>query len=327
MPALGLLVSAVVALLIALGWSGWTVKVLQSMKASAPGLFGPLFDALIGADAAIYNRLRSWTDPAIQPFSDFLGRVTAGVESLTQNPLAFAQATYGALWRAFNVAIPGAITTAEATAQGLFQTARGEAQTLFSKAEADLQQAGVTLQAGLLALQLWLQQLGAYAQQLFAQAEQDLAATASRVEAEIGQAVGQEAGRAQAEEARIAQGVTADLSQLVGEVQAGFRGLEAVVNQDVGDLDARVRAARDFMETEIAGFEKLAQDEIDKVLASGPWAGLVAQMGTGEALLKSDVQTLVMLGAAAIRKQLKDVDSIRARFAPEIEKAGKALVK
>lgn len=323
MPELALVIPALVALLIVLGWEGWTVKVLQAAKAHAPGLFGPLFDALISADSAIYNTLRAWADPAVRPFSDAVDSVAGALRELITNPLAFARSVSAALDRAFNVAIPGAVTEAinfaNAALNNLRAWAEGEVQGVQQVAAglaADLAGLGQRLDLALgqlLALILHTgSQVSAYALGLFTQAEQDFA-----------RGVAVEAERAQQAEAEVAAAVEAEAARAEAEVQAWAQAVRVEVGQIAHSLESDVLQARTDLGNELHGFEDTISKAVEDVINGSPLKLAEALGDAGKRALAADVEALVTVSAAEIRKQLRDVEALRARFGPQVTAAGR----
>lgn len=327
MPELGALVGAVIALLVVLGWQGWTVKVLQAMKASAPGLFGPLFDALIGADSAIYNRLRQWTDSALQPVTDLFVRLAAGVDSLIANPLRFAQAVYGALWRAFEVTIPTAVQAAHDYANALWQDAINRVVAVYNALEADLAAATALLRAGLAALLDDLRQIEQYAFALFSTVEAALGREVARVESEVVAEVGQEAARAEGVERQIVSAVSADLGQLVGEINGALRGVEAyavMVAQGVeGDLHRLVDAERAFA----LGVAQVEKQDFNDLRSGREWAILTDLEDVGGQLLTQALVDLVDMEKRALRSEIAAARELQTKLGPLVRGISAGLRK
>lgn len=321
MPALDVLLVGLVALLIVFTWQSWTVKVLQAMKAQAPGLFGPLFDALIGADNAIYNALRGWTDNAIQPFTDLVNRAIAAIEALTGGPLAFARAAYAAIQRLFTVEIPNAIQSAEATARQLLAGAEQAAQALFEAAQQGLTSLAAQLASLAQRADLGLAQLGDLVASNLHQALDyalDLAQRGAHYAASL---VGLEAERALAAEQALQDAAGAGVQSLESELGSEVARVESQLGALAHGLEAEVEQARRQLGAEIVNFEDLTKQRIAAVIESSPFVAALALSEAGKRALGADVETLVTLTAAEIRKQLGDAESLRARFGPEVRAA------
>lgn len=316
MPAIDALFVAVAAYLIVFAWALIFGRVLTAVRPHVPGLFSPLFDALAAADSAIYNTLRGWTDGAVQPFTALVGRVVATAESLTANPLDFARHAYAAIVRLFEVDIPWAISVAETDAALLFRQAEGAAEGLFRRLEQEL--AG--LAARLAGLGLEIQQVAeaalAHAYDLAHQAETYALGLAREVVGYAESLVGQEAGRAYAAEQAVLDTAKAEVAQVERDLGQAVAQVENDLGGAVQGLEDKLAQARAELEHDISGFESVVKAEIEAVLKSGPWGAAVAAYEGGEAALKADVETLVTLAAAEIRRQLGDVESLRAKYGP-----------
>lgn len=318
MPELAALATAAAALLIIFAWSLIFSRVLQAARGHVPGLFGPLFDALAAADTAIYNALRNWTDSAVQPLSTLFDRLVFGLDSLVFRPLDFARAVYALLVRLFEVTVPGAITTAEDRAYGLWQDAVGRIDGVYNAVEADLQQAGTTLRAGLSTLYSDLQQLGAYAQQLFAQAESDAQASLAAAESPINQLIGSESSRAREAEAALAGTLGSDLAQLVGEVNQALRGVEGYAGQlfEAAESDAQrlVNAERAFA----LGIGQVEKQDLQDLRDGKEWQLLTGLEEVGGAVVETGIADLVRLGRQAIRAEAGAAGELQSKLRPVI---------
>ena len=326
MPAFDVLLVALAALLITFAWSLIFGRVLQAIRGITPGLFVPLVDALISADTAVYNALRGWADPAIAPFTDLLSRVAGAIDQFITNPLAFARSVFAALERVFTVTIPAAIATAEGTARSLYDDVVNRISGAVAYVEGDLALARAAFQATFTSLLDDLGSVLSWAQAQVARLEGEIGSEVGRVEGEIGSAVGSEA-------ARIDGALEAARSDLLGDIRSVENyassiaaGLEGKLGQLGAGLESDLAQARADLEKDVAGFSDLVSKTVGEVIASGPWAAAVGLYEGGERALAADVETLVTLGAAEIRRQLGDVDSLRARYGPAVEAAAAKLV-
>lgn len=316
MPELGALAAAVAALLIIFAWSLIFSRALQALRPHVPGLFLPLFDALAGADAAVYNALRAWADSAVSPFTDLAGRAIAALDALSVNPLRFAQATYGALWRVFNVAIPGAIAQTEGTTRALWQDATGRIEGVYNAVEADLRDAGAAFRVGLSALYSDLHQVAAYAQQLFITAERDLAAGVARAESEAAAAVGQEVSRAEAVEAGIVGAVDADLVQLVGEANAALRGLQSYVGTVAQGIESNFHHLLDGERAFAVGLAEIEKQDLDALRSGREWQILTDLEEAGGQLLTQGLVDLLELERRALRSEIAAAREVQVKLGP-----------
>lgn len=326
MPALDVLLVALAALLITFAWSLIFGRVLQAVRGITPGLFVPLVDALISADTAVYNALRGWADPAIAPFTNLLGRAAGAIENLITNPLAFARATYAALERVFTVTIPAAITQAEGVANGLWQDAVNRISGAVAYVEGDLGVLRSAFQASFTSLLGDLGSVTSWAQAQFGRVESDIGRAAGQLEGEIGSAVGQEAARIDS----LVGTVRNDLLGDIASVENYASGIAAGLSSDLGRLSAGLESdlaqARADLEKDVAGFGDLVSKTVGEVIQSGPWAAAVGLYEGGERALAADVETLVTLGAAEIRRQIADAEALRIKYGPAIESALAKLV-
>lgn len=327
MPAIDALFVAVAALLVTFAWTLIFGRALQAAKGRVPGLFAPLFDALLAADTAIYNALRGWADVAVQPFSDLVGRVIAAADALVTSPLAFARATYDSLWRIWNVEIPGAVryaasaaaaagAQAEAFAQGLFQALQQASAGLAADLAGLGQRLDESVQAVLASLSAGLHQALDYAYSL----AQQVASYAAGL-------VALEASRAVQAEQQVAAEAGAEAARIEAEAQAWAAAVRVEVGQLAAGLSSDVARARAELEAELGNFQDVTQAAIAGVINSSPMKLAEALGEVGAAALAADVEALVTLSAAEIRRQLKDVEALRAKFAPQIAQAfGKVKV-
>lgn len=318
MPDLALVIPALAALLIILAWSLVFSRALQAIRPHVPGLFGPLFDALSAADNAIYNALRGWADAATGPFTDATDSVIAALGQLVDNPQAFARSVSDALGRAFNVAIPDAISLAQGYASGLVDDLKAWAQSQLANLEQGLAGAGAQLLALGQALERDFetavnyalsvgQQAVHYAEGLFNTAEQDLEAVAAQAGAALNAAETDLVNRIDAVAVAAAQDLRASETDLVNRIDAS-----AVAQAQL------VAEARNALDSEIKGFSAAADKAIADVIASPPVQAALATLGAGESMLAADVQTLVILSAKAIRDQLGNAEAIRAKYGPQV---------
>lgn len=320
MPDLALVVPALAALIVILAWSLVFSRTLAALRPHVPGIFQPLIDALASADNAIYNALRGWADPASQPFSEAINSVVAALQQLVQNPGAFARSVSASLTRLFTVTIPDAISTAEdyaaagltdlkAATEADLRALDGNLAGLFGQVAALGQLiAQAYAQATAYALDLG-RQAEAFAGSLFSQAETDLKAVEAQAAASLVEV-----------ETELVNEIDQVAVSAAQEIAAAEQAAINYADQVAVNAAQEVAAARADFAAALTISEEQVSQAIDSVLKSAPWAGLVAALGVGEAVIKSDVQTLVNAGLEELRKTLGDAESIRARLGPEIAK-------
>lgn len=318
MPELGALIVAVAALLIVFAWSQIFGRVLTALRGYVPGLFRPLFDALVGADAAVYNALRGWADGVTRPFSDLLNRASAGIDSLVQNPRRFARNTYTAIQRLFTVTIPGAISTAGALTWSLYHDTLARLQATYNAVEGDLASWRAAGEAALNFVRIELQQAEQATLSFFQQAERDIQIAARVVAQDAAQVIGQEVARAEQVEQSIVQGVNADFHRLLGEVNADLHGLEGYIatvahglEQDYHHLIAAEHAL-------IEGVADIDKQNFDHVIHSNPWQLLGELEKVGGEAIHAGIADLYELQRKAVRGEIELAEATREKLAPLI---------
>ena len=319
MPALDVFIVATAALLVTFAWSLIFGRTLAALRAYVPALFVPLVDALISADNAIYNALRGWADLAIQPFTDLIGRVIAGIDALVQNPLAFARNTYAAIERLFFVEIPFAIHAAELAAAALFAQAEQAAQALYGALQQQL--AGLASMAAGLAsdlqnlYQLVVNQALPLAHQAFDYALHLVQALWLQVTA----LVGLEAERAIAAEQAIFHTAEAELQALAGAEAQAVARFESELGSVASNLGSEVDQARQALQAEIVNLDDLLKKRIADAIAAYPNALLQRLGPQAKRALADDVEAIVVVSLAKIRELSRDVDKLRADYGPAVQ--------
>lgn len=325
MPELGALAAGIAALLVIFAWSLIFSRALQAVRPHVPGLFGPLFDAVQGADNAIYNALRKWADPAVQPLTDLFNRVIATADALIVNPLVFARAVYAATWRLFSVEIPFAITTAATNARILFDDATAQAQALSNGLRDRLGALEAAAQAALGALYSDLVSLQQWALGLFQAAERDLAATAQRLESEAAAAVQQEAIRAGQVEQAIVDGVNAEARQVIGEVQAFGDALVGFVDGRLVELAGEIRGGLQLEHDFAVQVGKAAEQGLSDLEAAVPWQLMDTLVKTGEGLAAVADEDALSAGLGFARSQIDAAGELAVKFGGLFKAAEDAL--
>lgn len=327
MPELGALAVGLAALLVIFAWSLIFSRALQAARPHVPGFFGPLFDALQSADTAVYNALRKWADPAVQPLTTLFNRATATAHALTSNPLAFAQAVYASLRRLYLVTVPAAITTALHRAQALYDEATAAARALYDHLGARLDALAEQTGRALAAIRSDLSAVEQWALGLFQSAEHDIQAAAQTVEAAAQAAIDHEAARALDAERAIVADAEGGLQQLALAVQqfvdGAFAGLSSDLVQLAGEFRSGLEAEHQFAVT--------VEDDARKGLAdleAGPLGQLVEGLVVvGEGLAAQELTQLYALYRKAMREEIALAKTLPAKVAPVLAAARTAIGK
>jgi len=185
--------------------------------------------------------------------------------------------------------------------------ARAEAVTLTTAARADALAASGAVQA---TVEGELAQAEKTAGSLFTQAEADAGAALGLAEQTLTGMITQ----ARADALAAAGAVESDVQRLAAAAHVLVADSASVLGGDIAAAEARAGQA-------LSSLGSTVQGEIDSVIKSGPWGGLVQLYEGGEAALAAKVETLVIDGLAAIRSELGSVEAIRAKYGPEIAAA------
>lgn len=301
----------------AAGLAGAVPVVGSSLRPWVEGITGGIRSWLYGSMAqslAGYNDLVSWLETL---WVAFYGGVAD-----------WAGASYAAAHRLAYVLIPQAVEQGIGYAEALANAAETRADGFASGIEAALRaliagEAAVT--AGLVegARAEALAEVGrieaeavvlegraeSVAKDLFAVARADLTQAVATVEGDLGNM------------AREVAGELRDLELATQQEIAAVGGAVAGAQQGLVSLESQVAQARKELGAAIPQFEQLLATELDQVLKSSPWAALVAASQAGEAVIRADAETLIILTAAEIRKQMADASVLRAKYGPQVRAA------
>jgi hypothetical protein len=325
-PALDVAAVALAALLGIFAYVLFSRTWIAAARANTPGFFSPLWDGLAGAEAAIYNLIRPALDAAVAPLTGAFNALTASLHRLVQNPLAFARNVFRALDRLANQTVPFVLDTARRWAEEARLLAEAFASDLVVALRADLDRLAARLEAELQGLGPLL---AGYVEQVYARivdyVQRLSEAILERVEAVWDQlrAFAVLLVQAEAETARRAeQEVTREAGQAINEAEgrlvAEIRAVEYEAGQLARQFESDLARARVELGAEVEHVEQVVEAEVRRLLSSGPWAAVVAAYDVGEAAVKSDVQTLVTLGLAEVRRGLADAGVIRAKYGPVV---------
>jgi len=274
------------------------------------------------------------------PAESSLSIITSTLQWLTAQGWGFAQGVSGlaggllaSINRLSTVTIPHALDLAEARAGELADAARGfalaqlqelavslggdilaarsEAASLVDQARSEA--AGAVSAAESVVL-LEVRKVEQTAGELFQQAERDagLAVAASE------QALGDLIRQARADALAAVGAAEHDLQALARASRVALVDSQSILGGDIAAAEARAQQA-------VGALEEQTAKSIEGILSGLPWQSLAAGVGVSEAMLQADVRTLVGLGAAEIRRMMGDVESLRARYGPEIKAAAEQL--
>lgn len=302
---------------------------LVAVLSQAPFIGGWLASNVDAGLARFQSAIRAPADASIGILADALEWIAYQLTALTNGLLGFGGELVNGLQRLRDVTIPHALGLAEARLEGLVSDAR-------NAAAAGLQGLAATLAGDIQAAR------GEAVQLVDAARAEALAASGavlSTAEGEVRQAERAAAGLVTAAELTAKQDlglVEQTLASLIAQARADALAAAGAVEHDVQALsraagvlvaDSAAVLGGDIAAAEARANAVAAQlaaqpaEAISNLLHSKEWIGLVQLYEGGEAALATAVEGLVSQGLAAIRSEIGNVASIRARYAPEIAAA------
>ncbi len=302
---------------------------LVSVLGQAPFIGGWLASNVDSGLARFQATIQGPANASIGILADALQWVAYQLTALTNGLAAFGGELVNGLVRLRDVTVPYLVGLALAQAEGLVAEARNAAaaglQSLAATVAGDIQlarsealqltnaaraEASAASGAVLSTLEADLAGAERTAGQLFQEAKLEAQADLGLAEGVLTSLISQARSDALAAAGAVEHDVQA-LSRAAGVLVADSA---AVLGGDIAAAEARANAAVGALESRVGA-------EVDSILKSGPWGGLVQLYEGGEAALAASVQTLVLDGLKAIRSEIGSVEAIRAKYGPEIAAA------
>jgi hypothetical protein len=302
---------------------------LVSVLSQAPFIGGWLASNVDSGLARFQSTIKAPANATIGILADALEWIAYSATAFSNGLLEFGSELVNASWRLVNVTLPHGLALGLLQAEALAGAARdyalGLVQSLAVSLGRDIQLArseAVDLVAAARAEAL------AASGAVLNTAEAELVAverTAAGLVTAAELTAKQDLGLAEQTLASLISQARADALAGVGavehDVQALARAASVALTDSTAILGGDIQAAEARAARAVSGLEAETQKSIEGILNSLPWQALAAAVGAGEEVLKSDVRTLVLAGAAEIRKTLGDVESVRARYGPQIQAA------